>query len=43
LIARVQKRGGEILDARKNSSVLSASNAVKDHLRDWFYGTGTKI
>lgn len=38
-IARVQKRGAEIIAARKGSSVFSAANAVKDHLRDWFLGT----
>ena len=36
-------RGGEILEARKNSSVFSAANAVKDHIRDWYYGTGDKL
>lgn len=38
-IARVQKRGGEILEKRKQSSVFSAANAVKDHLKTWFQGT----
>ncbi|KAL4511638.1 hypothetical protein ABPG72_012483 [Tetrahymena utriculariae] len=38
-IERVQKRGGEVLAARKNSSVMSAANAVKDHLHDWYFGT----
>lgn len=38
-IETVQKRGGEILKARNNSSVFSAANAVKDHLRDWYKGT----
>lgn len=37
-ITRVQKRGAEILEAKKSSSVLSAANAAKDHLRDWFLG-----
>lgn len=37
-IARVQKRGGEVLAVRKASSVFSAANAVKDHLHDWFLG-----
>lgn len=37
-IERVQKRGAEIIAARKGSSVFSAANAVKDHLRDWFLG-----
>lgn len=39
-IEKVQKRGGEVLAARKSSSVFSAANATKDHLRDWFNGTG---
>ena len=38
-IERVQKRGGEVLAARKSSSVFSAANATKDHLRDWYQGT----
>jgi malate dehydrogenase len=37
-IERVQKRGAEIIAARKLSSVFSAANAVKDHLRDWYLG-----
>jgi malate dehydrogenase len=37
-IERVQKRGAEIIAARKGSSVFSAANAVKDHLRDWYLG-----
>jgi len=28
-----------VLKARGNSSVFSAANAVKDHLRDWYKGT----
>lgn len=38
-IEKVQKRGGEVLAARKSSSVFSAANATKDHLRDWHAGT----
>ena len=38
-VERVQKRGGEIIKVRKGSSVFSAANAVKDHLRDWFVGS----
>lgn len=38
-IEKVQKRGGEVLAARKSSSVFSAANATKDHLRDWYFGT----
>ncbi len=37
-IERVQKRGAEIIAAKKTSSVFSAANAVKDHLKDWFLG-----
>jgi malate dehydrogenase len=39
LIATVQKRGAAIIEARKNSSVISAANAVKDHLKSWVLGT----
>lgn len=28
-----------MLAARNNSSVMSAANAVKDHLHTWFFGT----
>lgn len=38
-VEKVQKRGGEVLEARKMSSVFSAANAAKDHLRDWHHGT----
>ena len=38
-VERVQKRGAEVLAARKLSSVFSAANAVKDHLRDWYLGS----
>jgi len=38
-ISKVQKRGAEIIDIRKSSSGLSAANAVKDHLKDWYVGT----
>ena len=42
-IPKVQKRGGEILEVRGGSSVFSAANAVVDHLRDWYEGTGDKV
>lgn len=42
-IESVQKRGGEVMDARKNSSVFSAANAVKDHLYDWYHGTDNYV
>ncbi|KAM3137550.1 hypothetical protein pb186bvf_010340 [Paramecium bursaria] len=35
----IQNRGGAILKARNNSSVLSAAQAVKDHLSDWYFGS----
>jgi len=38
-ITKVQKRGAAIIAARKLSSAMSAANAVKDHLKDWFSGT----
>jgi len=31
------------MEARKLSSICSAANAVKDHLRDWCYGTGDRL
>jgi malate dehydrogenase len=37
-ISRVQKRGAEVIDVRGGSSVFSAANGAKDHLRDWFLG-----
>lgn len=38
-ITKVQKRGGEVLQARGGSSVFSAASAIVDHLRDWFQGS----
>jgi len=38
-ISRVQKRGAEIIAARKGSSVFSAANGAKDHLKSWYLGT----
>ena len=38
-IPTVQNRGKAIIDARGQSSALSAANAVKDCLRDWVQGT----
>lgn len=38
-ISRVQKRGTEILEIKGTTSVFSAANAVKDHMRDWYFGT----
>lgn len=39
LVERVQNRGKEIIAAKKSSSVMSAANAIKDHLHDWHFGT----
>lgn len=35
----VQTRGAAVLKARKLSSAMSASKAVGDHVRDWWFGT----
>jgi len=35
----VQQRGSAILKARGNSSVMSAANAIIDHMHDWIFGT----
>jgi malate dehydrogenase len=37
-IARVGKRGAEIIEARGASSAASAANAAIDHVRDWVLG-----
>jgi malate dehydrogenase len=38
-IARVGKRGAEIIEARGASSAASAANAAIDHVHDWVLGT----
>ncbi len=38
-ISEIQQRGAAILNARKASSAISAANAIKDHMRDWYFGT----
>jgi malate dehydrogenase len=38
-ITTVQKRGAAIIEARKLSSALSASQAITDHIRNWWLGT----
>ncbi|ARU54307.1 MAG: malate dehydrogenase [Pseudomonadales bacterium] len=38
-IPKVQKRGGEIIQARGQSSAASAAQAVVDQMRDWVLGT----
>jgi malate dehydrogenase len=35
----VQKRGAAVIAARGLSSAMSAANAAKDHMRDWFLGS----
>lgn len=35
----VQSRGKKVIETRGFSSAMSAANAVKDHLRDWHFGT----
>ncbi|XP_055334811.1 malate dehydrogenase, cytoplasmic-like [Paramacrobiotus metropolitanus] len=39
LIPLVQKRGAEVIAARKLSSAMSAAQAAADHMRNWFNGT----
>ncbi|OWA53512.1 Malate dehydrogenase, cytoplasmic [Hypsibius exemplaris] len=39
LIPIVQKRGAEVIAARKLSSAMSAAQAAADHMKDWFHGT----
>lgn len=38
-ISIVQKRGAEVIAARKLSSAMSAAKAISDHLRDLWFGT----
>jgi malate dehydrogenase len=38
-ITRVQKRGGEIIEARGSSSAASAASAAIDHMRNWVLGS----
>ncbi len=39
MIPRIQRRGGEIIEARGLSSAASAADAVVDHVRSWALGT----
>lgn len=39
-LATVQNRGAAVISARKLSSAMSAANAIADHMRDWWKGTG---
>jgi len=41
-LAKVQKRGSEIIDTCGKSSSSSAANAACDHVHDWWHGTGGK-
>lgn len=38
-IKLVQQRGAEVINARGVSSAMSAANAIKDHMHDWYFGT----
>lgn len=38
-VETVQKRGADVINARKMSSAMSAAKAASDHMRDWFDGT----
>lgn len=38
-IKTIQTRGAAIIKARKLSSAMSASKAICDHMRDWWFGT----
>jgi malate dehydrogenase len=40
-IRDVQKRGAAIIEARGQSSAMSAASALVDHVRDWLGGTPT--
>lgn len=36
---KIKKRGEEIIKVKGYSSTISAANAIKDHLKDWCYGS----
>jgi malate dehydrogenase len=38
-LAKVQKRGAEIISVMGKSSAASAANAACDHVHDWWFGT----
>lgn len=40
-IKTIQCRGAAIIKARKLSSAMSASKAICDHMKDWWFGTKT--
>ena len=35
----IQKRGAAIIEARKASSAVSAAKAIRDQMRNWYFGT----
>lgn len=37
-IKKTTNRGAEIISVKGSSSSFSAANAIKDHLKDWYYG-----
>lgn len=38
-VAKIQKRGAEVIAARKMSSAMSAAKAAGDHMKDCWFGT----
>jgi malate dehydrogenase len=38
-VSTIQQRGAKILEVRGLSSSMSAAKAIRDHLKDWLYGT----
>jgi len=42
-VTAVQDRGAVIIDARQKSSAASAAQAIVDHVRTWFHGSGDEI
>jgi len=38
-VSSIQQRGAKIIEVRGLSSSMSAAKAIRDHLRDWLYGT----
>jgi len=39
LITYVRKRGSDILSIKKKSALFSVGIAMKDHIKDWYFGT----
>ena len=42
-IIKIQTRGASVIDKRGMSSALSAAQAIKKHLNDWFNGTNELV